>query len=51
MESACGHAKRIEPRTWGGSRGWIERLREFWSYILLARVDPYLSRWLSRKPR
>lgn len=45
------HSRRIDPATWAQSRSWWDRLRDRWAYWLLARVDPYVARWLAQGPR
>jgi cardiolipin synthase len=45
------HSVAVDPKAWGRSRNWIDKLRERWSYLLLARLDPYLTRWLAEDPR
>jgi cardiolipin synthase len=44
-------SERIEPRAWRRSRSWLTKLREQWSFWLLARVDPYVTRWVALGPR
>jgi len=51
MDSACGRAIPIDARSWSHCRSRIERLREAWAHLLLARVDPYVTRWLASYPR
>jgi hypothetical protein len=41
----------VPRRGWKASRPWTERLRERWSHFLLARLDPYITRWMSADPR
>ena len=41
---ALTHCRRIDAKTWRGSRSLWTKLLEDWAYFLLARVDPYLAR-------
>lgn len=43
--AALPHARRIEANEWRRSRSLWTRWRERWAHFLLARVDPWLSRW------
>lgn len=40
---------RINPETWQKSRGFIEKLKEQFSYFLLARFDPLIARYQIRR--
>lgn len=50
-ELLCSRSHRVDPATWSQSRGFFERTRDALAHWLLARADPYLSRWLVREPR
>lgn len=39
------HSKRIELEAWSKGRTWWRRLRQKWSYFILARLDPMVVRW------
>jgi cardiolipin synthase A/B len=39
------HCRRIERQAWRRSRTWWSKLKESWSYFLLAKVDLLLARW------
>lgn len=41
----------VDPATWARSRSWWERIRERWSFLVLSRIDPYVTRWLAEDPR
>lgn len=41
---ALAHSRRVELKTWRGSRTLWTKLMEQWAYFLLARVDPWLAR-------
>lgn len=45
------HSTVIDSKTWKRSRTWLEKVRERWSHFLLARLDPYVTRWLAEDPR
>ncbi len=45
------HSRRIDPAMWKNSRSWWEKLREQVAFWLLSRLDPYLSRWITRGSR
>lgn len=38
------HCRRVEPKGWGRSRSFWSKIREWWAFYLLARVDGSLSR-------
>ena len=40
-------SRPVDRQTWSGSRSWTEKLRERWSYFLLYRLDPWLTRSLT----
>jgi cardiolipin synthase len=44
-------AAPVDVRTWARSRSWWERVRERWSFLVLSRIDPYVTRWLADDPR
>jgi cardiolipin synthase len=48
FESALAHSTRVEPKTWGRGRSLWTQLRERWAWFLLARVDPWVARWLTQ---
>lgn len=48
FESALNHSKRIQPGEWSKGRSFWTRLRERWAWFLLARVDPWVARWLTQ---
>ena len=48
FESALAHSRRLEPKSWGRGRSLWTRLRERWAWFLLARVDPWVARWLTQ---
>ena len=50
-ETLCGRSRQVDPVTWPSSRGWMERLHDALAHWALARVDPYVSRWLVKEPR
>ena len=41
------HSRRIPAAGWRGSRTWMQKLRERWSFFLLYRLDPWLTRGVS----
>ena len=41
----------VDAATWARSRSWWERIRERWSFLVLSRIDPYVTRWLAEDPR
>jgi cardiolipin synthase len=43
FDQTLSHCVKIDPRTWGKSRNLWSKLREQWAYLVLSRVDPYLS--------
>jgi cardiolipin synthase A/B len=45
------HCRRIRLAEWRKSRSWLEKLMENLSFLLLARLDPYVARWRWRKGR
>ncbi|MBX3731146.1 MAG: phosphatidylserine/phosphatidylglycerophosphate/cardiolipin synthase family protein [Verrucomicrobiae bacterium] len=50
-ETLCSRSVRVDAETWRHARGPWERVRDAVAYWILARADPYLSRWLVREPR
>lgn len=50
-ESLCAHGRPVEARTWASARSWFERLRDQWSWWILSKADPWVTRWLARDPR
>jgi len=51
FDAAEALATPVEPATWARSRSWWERIRERWSFLVLSRIDPYVTRWLAEDPR
>ncbi len=49
LKNDLTHSLRIDPVTWKKSRGFIQSIKEDFSYYLLARFDPLLARRLIRK--
>ncbi len=49
LKNDLKHSLRIDPATWKKSRGFIQSIKEDFSYFLLARFDPLLARRLIRK--
>ncbi len=45
------HSLRIDPALWPRQRSFLRRLRERYAAFLLARLDPYLTRWLAPEPQ
>lgn len=43
------HAVRIDPKTWQKQRGLFEKIKEQFSYFLLARFDPLVARYQIRR--
>ncbi len=48
---ALTHSRRIDPDAWAASRSLWRKLREYWAFFLLARLDPYLVRRQRRNLR
>jgi len=48
FESALQHSKRVQHREWSRGRSLWTRMRERWAWFLLARVDPWVARWLTQ---
>ena len=50
FESDLAHCLRLDPATWRASRGLWTRFLERLAYLLLARLDPYITslRWRRR---
>ncbi len=38
------HSSPIDPVAWPKSRGFFDKLKESWSHLLLARIDPLVAR-------
>ena len=38
-----GHSERIDPVDWRSSRNFLTKLREWWAYWILARVDLFVA--------
>ena len=51
FDAAESMAVPVDPTTWARSRSWWERIRERWSFLVLSRIDPYVTRWLAEDPR
>jgi len=51
FDAAEALARPVDPATWSRSRSWWERIRERWSFLVLSRIDPYVTRWLAEDPR
>lgn len=51
FDAAESLAVPVDPATWARSRSWWERIRERWSFLVLSRIDPYVTRWLAEDPR
>jgi cardiolipin synthase len=43
FEETLTHSRKIDLETWRKSRNFWTKLREQWAYLVLSRVDPYLS--------
>jgi cardiolipin synthase len=41
------HSLPIDPTLWPKQRSLFRRVQERWAALLLARLDPYLTRWLA----
>lgn len=48
FESALEHSRQIRLGEWSRGRSLWTRLRERWAWFLLARVDPWVARWLTQ---
>jgi len=48
---ALAHSRRIDATTWPSSRGFIEKMKEYWAYLILTRLDPYIARLQMRHLR
>lgn len=48
FEESRHHSTPIDRTAWARGRSFWARLRERWSWFLLARVDPWLARWLTQ---
>lgn len=44
LEADLAHCVEIDRKTWSGERGWWTKLRERFSYWLVARIDPWFAR-------
>jgi cardiolipin synthase A/B len=44
-ETILAHCRRITPAEWRTSRGFFQKFLEALSFLLLARLDPFLARW------
>ncbi len=51
FDAAESLATPVDPAGWARSRSWWERIRERWSFLVLSRIDPYVTRWLAEDPR
>lgn len=51
FDAADTMAVPVDATTWPRSRSWWERMRERWSFLVLSRIDPYVTRWLADDPR
>ena len=51
FDGAESMAQPSDAATWKRSRSWWEKLRERWSFLVLSRIDPYVTRWLAEDPR
>lgn len=51
FEQFRSRSRRIDPVAWKKSRSWLRRLRDGFAFWLLARVDPYVTRWVAAGPR
>lgn len=49
FSTALRHSIEIQARTWRQSRSLWTRLHERWARFILARLDPWLARWLTRE--
>lgn len=50
-ELYCSRSHRVDPVGWRHARSLLDRTKDALAHWLLARVDPYISRWLVREPR
>ena len=48
---ALTHSRKIDAETWQSSRSFIEKIKEYWAYLILARLDPYIARLQMRHLR
>jgi cardiolipin synthase len=44
FQSTLAHCRRIEPKSWKRSRSFLGKLKEWWAFFLLARLDACVSR-------
>jgi cardiolipin synthase len=51
FEDLINRSRRITLDEWRRSRSAWEAIREWCAFFILARLDPYLTRWLTRAPR
>ncbi len=51
FEQLRQRSRRILWPEWQRSRSWFSRLRDGFAYWILARADPYVTRWLAVAPR
>lgn len=51
FERLLSRSQRVDPALWRRSRTWLEKIRGAVSFWLLARADPYVTRWLLQQPR
>ena len=49
FEQDLRHCRRILLSEWPASRGLFQKLLEMLSFLILARLDPYLARWQWRQ--
>ena len=50
FDGAESMAQPIDAATWTRSRSWWEKFRERWSFLVLSRINPYVTRWLGGSP-
>jgi cardiolipin synthase A/B len=51
FDAVRNRSHRVEPQIFRAQQDWWTRLRQRWAHFLLARVDPYVTRWLAADPR
>ena len=49
-ELFCSHSRRVDPKVWENRGAW-EKWRDRWSWWLLSKVDPWVTRFLAQDPR
>lgn len=51
LADMLSRSRPVVASQWASSRGWWQKVKEWWAFSMLYRFDPWLSGWLARSGR